>query len=72
MRTCRTVDFAVPADQRELKDKQVPRPCSRNKKAVEHEGEGDTNYNGRTGNDYQRLGTGVGRFGNQTQNKTIC
>ena len=48
MRTWCLVEFAVPADhreedQRKRKERQVLRPCLRPKKAVEQEGNGDTN-----------------------------
>ena len=48
-RICHLVDFAIPADLRmnvkeSKKLKQIPGPCQRTGKAVESEGDDDTNH----------------------------
>ena len=53
MSTCRIVDFAIPVDHREnqregQKEYKILRPCSRTKKAMEDEIEGDIKCNGCT------------------------
>ena len=48
-RTNKIVDLAVLADYRvkiKENERQVLRPCQRNKKAREHDGDGDKNSNG--------------------------
>ena len=39
------------------------------KKTVEHEDDGDTNYNWRTWNEVKRFGKGAGSIGNQRMNR---
>ena len=46
----------------------VLRPCQRTKKAVEHEGNGDTNCNLHACYGLQKLGRGTERIGNQRTN----
>ena len=57
-----------------MKKRQVPGPCQRTKKAVEHECDGDTSCNWHTWNCPQRLGKEVERVGNQKMNQeeTCC
>ena len=55
-------------NQRKQKDK-VLRPCQRTKKAVEHEGDGDTTYNWHARNGPQKLEKRAGRVGNQRKNE---
>ena len=42
-------------NQRKWQKRQVLRPCQRTKKVVKYEGDGDTNYNWRIWNSFQRL-----------------
>ena len=51
------------------RETQVLGPCLRMKKAVEHEGDYDTNYDWQTWNGPQMLGKGTGRIGNQSSNQ---
>ena len=43
-------------NQRKRKERKVPRPCLRTKKVMEHECDGDTNYNWCPRNGPQNLG----------------
>ena len=61
--------FAISADQRvnikvSKKKRQVLRPCSRIKKAVEHESDGDTDCNWCARKGPHRLGKEARRDGN--------
>ena len=56
-------------NQRKRDDKQLLEPCQRTKKAVEPEGEGDTNCNWCSWNGSQRLGKGSGRVGNRRMSR---
>ena len=55
-------------NQRNRNERQLLRHCYRNKKAVEPEGDGDTNCNWCTWNGAQRLGKKFGRARNQRKN----
>ena len=56
-------------NQRKQKEIQVVGPCQRTKKAVEHQGDGDTSCIWRAWNGTQRLGKGFGRVGKWTTNR---
>ena len=56
-------------NQRKRKERQVFRRCQRSKKAVEHEGDSDTNYNWRTWNGSQRFDKETGRLENRRTNR---
>ena len=61
--------MAIPADhreknQRKRKERKVLEPSKRTKKAVEHEGNGDTNCNLQVWNSPKKLAKGAGRVGN--------
>ena len=48
-------------NQSNRKERQVLRPCQRNKRAINHESDGDTNCNCFAWNDSQGTGKGTGR-----------
>ena len=56
-------------NQRERKEIQVLGLCQGTKKAVEHEGDGDTKCNWCSWNGPQKLGDYFGRVGNQGTNR---
>ena len=68
-RTCQIVDFAVPVDHRvKLKESKKRVKCldlARELKNMEHEEDGDTNYNWCVRNNPQRLDKMIERLGNQ-------
>ena len=72
-RTFRIVDFAVSADHKvkikESKKEKVLELCQKTKKAGEHEGDSDTNYNWRIWNGLKRSIKPTGRVGNQRTNR---
>ena len=55
-------------NQRKHQKRQVPRPCQRTEKAVEHNDDSDTNHDWLTLNGPQRLGTRTGRVRNRKTN----
>ena len=62
------MDFAVSVNHRvkvkkKQKERQVLRPFQRTNKAMEHEGDSDTNLNGRTWNGLKSHGKGNERLG---------
>ena len=65
------MNFVVPVDHREKseeneKERQIPRPCQRTKKVMEHEDNVDANCNWCTLSDPQKLGKGAGRVENRS------
>ena len=73
-RTSQIVDFAVQEDHKvkkktkKKKEKQVIRPCQRTKNVIEHESDGDTNYDWCTRNDLHSLGKATER----AENRKTC
>ena len=65
-RTCRIVDFAVPADHSvKLKESEKRDKCLDLEKTVEYENGGDTNCDWCTRYIHQRIGTMTGGLGNK-------
>ena len=56
-------------NQRKPKEKQVRESSQRTKKAVEHEGDDEINYNWRAWNSPQRFGKGTERVENRMTNQ---
>ena len=69
-KTCRIVDFAVPADYRiklkEIRKRDMYQDQGRKlKKTMEHESDGDTNYKWCAQYNHQRLDTSTGGLGHK-------
>ena len=68
------MDFVILVDhwlkiKENKKMTQVLRPCQRTEKAVEHEGDGDTNGDWSTWNGPQKIGKRTVKFQNQRSNQ---
>ena len=55
-------------NKRKQKERQIPRSCLRAEKAIEQEGDSDTNCNSCVWNGPHKLGKGTDKVGNQSKN----